>query len=752
MDWAESEELMGIYFTEVDQRSESLMEGAEALIGGSCDPVRFDDLVRDAHTLKGSSHMVGKPEVGDASAVLEHAWKAVRDKAPSNISELGAAMLDLSRMLQSAAREPHGSEGLTASVGALESALADDEKEPPPEGAPGMADLAAEAAEAAPEDGPAYSRAESDTSSVSDASAGPEVATSRPLQGDVAGATSESDISMADFMAPPITGPIRFPSASISPVSGDQVTLGGLLPSLEGELEGSVMRVDTGALYTLINRVVEIGIEIQSLDDLALVSFGGDPARMLAGWRAQIARVSSELSTLKDDAVSLVNLPLSEAIETFPQFVRFLGRRLGKNVRLDITGSDIQIDRQIVDLLREPLRHLIVNAVDHGLEPPTERAAAGKAATGVVRLSAEIEDDRLILAVGDDGRGVDWGAVRRRAEDDGLPSSPSELRSHLLRAGFTTVDGVTDFSGTGEGLALLADAVDEVSGSVMIHSVPGSGTTVMVDLPVSLVLQRIVTVTAADQVFGLSEAAVIDTVTPIAPALRGNGVTNELAFENERIPFVSLSSAVGIIRPSEDTIALILSTRSGLVAVGVGEVLGQRSVAVKSVGPILEGADHIAGAAFLGGGQVLVVVDHNHLGVTARRSPEAPSHRPTVLVVDDSAGVRQLIGATLRGNGFDVELAASGAEAMGLLENRRYHALVVDYSMPGSNGAQVVAAIRATGATLPIVMVSGVAEQEDKATAWEAGVDAYLDKFDLRRGALTESIRRLLTERSSRHV
>ncbi len=738
MDWAESEELMGIYFTEVDQRSESLIEGARALIDGTCDPSRHDDLVRDAHTLKGSSHMVGKPEVGEASAVLERAWKAVRDEDPSNISELGAAMLDLSRMLQSAARESQAPEGLASSAAAVESALADDDKEPPPADAAGTEVETRPAAVGTPD----AVEPPSDHPPVPDVV--PEAAASGP--------TSESDISMADFMAPPITGPIRFPSASLPVVGGEQVTLGGLLPSLEGELEGSVMRVDTGALYTLINRVVEVGIEIQSLDDLALVSFGGDPARMLAGWRAQIARVSSELSTLKDDAVSLVNVPLSEAIETFPQFVRFLGRRLGRNVRLDITGADIQVDRQIVDLLREPLRHLIVNAVDHGLESPTERAAAGKAATGVVRLSAEIEEDRLILAVGDDGRGVDWGAVRRRAEDEGLPSSPSELRSHLLRAGFTTVDGVTDFSGTGEGLALLADAVDGVSGSVMIHSVPGAGTTVMVDLPVSLVLQRIVTVTAADQVFGLSEAAVIDTVTPIAPALRTGGAVSELAFENERIPFVSLASAVGIVRQVEDTIALILSTRSGLVAVGVGDVLGQRSVAVKSVGPILEGADHIAGAAFLGGGQVLVVVDHNHLGVAARRSPELPSHRPTVLVVDDSAGVRQLIGATLRGNGFDVEVAANGAEAMGLLESRRYDALVVDYSMPGSNGAQVVTAIRSTGATLPIVMVSGVAEQEDKAAAWEAGVDAYLDKFDLRRGALTESIRRLLTERSSRRV
>lgn len=702
MDWAESEELTGIYLTEVEQRSANLVAGANALTEGSCDIADHEELVRDAHTLKGSSYVMGRVELGDAAKVLERAWKEVRDKAASHVPQWGPAMLEVTTALQTAAREPDTAPALTAAAERLQSLLDADEPAEPHQ--------------------------------------------------DMPRTTSESDISMDEFMAPPITGPIRFPSAMPVPGSNDQVTLGGLLPSLEGELEGSVMRVDTGALYTLINRVVEIGIEIQSLDDLALVSFGTDPSRMLAGWRAQIARVSDELMSLKEDAVSLVNVPLSDAIETFPQFVRFLGRRLEKNVRLDIEGADIQVDRQIVDLLREPLRHLVVNAVDHGLESPAERVAAGKPATGVVRLSAEIEDDRLILSVGDDGRGVDWGMVRQRAESDRLPSSPSELRSHLLRAGFTTVDGVTDFSGTGEGLALLADAVDEVSGSVMIHSVPGQGTTVMIDLPVSLVLQRIVTVTAADQVFGLSEAAVIDTVSPIGPALRSAATGQELLFENERIPFVSLGPAVGINKPSEDNIALVLSTRSGLVAVGVGEALGQRSVAVKGVGPILEGSDHISGAAFLGGGQVLVVVDHNHLGAVARRAPEPISHRPTVLVVDDSAGVRQLIGATLRGNGFEVEVAANGAEAMGLLENRHYDALVVDYSMPGSNGAQVVKTIRSTGAAIPIVMVSGVAEQEDKAAAWEAGVDAYLDKYDLRRGALNESIRRLLSERSSRHV
>jgi CheY-like chemotaxis protein len=293
--------------------------------------------------------------------------------------------------------------------------------------------------------------------------------------------------------------------------------------------------------------------------------------------------------------------------------------------------------------------------------------------------------------------------------------------------------------------------VDKVSGSVMIHSAENEGTTAMMDVPVSLVLQRIVSVSAGDQVFGVSEAAIIDAVDGLDRVVETPSGHQELQFENEHIPYVSIASATGVGK-GQDNIALILSTRSGLVAAGVGEILGDRSVAVKNVGAILEGADHIAGAAFLGGGTVLVVVDHNYLGAVARSTHDRPVERHTVLVVDDSAGVRQLIAATLRGNGFDVELAASGLEALHLIESRRFDALVVDYSMPGSSGADLVKTARKSGVTLPIVMVSGVAEPEDKAAAWEAGVDAYLDKFDLRSGALTESIRRLLTERSSPYV
>ncbi|NIR35774.1 MAG: chemotaxis protein CheA, partial [Actinobacteria bacterium] len=156
-------------------------------------------------------------------------------------------------------------------------------------------------------------------------------------------------------------------------------------------------------------------------------------------------------------------------------------------------------------LLREPLRHLVVNAVDHGIEPVEHRLGLGKPGIGTVSLVASIADERLSIVVSDDGRGIDWEAVERAARARGLGTSPSELRAHLFLPGFSTVEHPSDFSGTGEGLALIADAVDRVGGSVRIDSETGIGTTVKVDLPASLVLQSVVIVAAGDQFFGVVE-------------------------------------------------------------------------------------------------------------------------------------------------------------------------------------------------------------------------------------------------------
>ena len=286
---------------------------------------------------------------------------------------------------------------------------------------------------------------------------------------------------------------------------------------------------------------------------------------------------------------------------------------------------------------------------------------------------------------------------------------------------------------------------------VTVDSRAGMGTVVTMDLPVSLVLQNIVIIASGDQFFGVAEPAVASATALETSNLRFSDSGREMMFRGEAIPVVSFSRAMGLPESAYERESLVLKTRSGLVAVTVDEIIDRRRVAVKSLGPILEGVDHLVGAAFLGGGEVLVLVDHNHLGGEARRPEARRGNRPRVLVVDDSAGVRQIISATLRGRGFDVTVAPGASEAMQEMRSNPYDALVVDYSMPRSNGVELVRTLRHRGVSMPIVMVSGVADERDKALAWEAGVDAYLDKYDIRQGALVTSLRRLLEEGNGRH-
>lgn len=651
-------ELTRIFREELEERSRRLVMGARELLAGRLSLEEVSDLVRDAHTIKGSAGLLGRDTISQAGAALERLWRRVLDgETPSDATIVA--------MEATAGRLP----------GAFESG---------------------------------------DDAALSEAVA--------RMEGSAAAATPELRA-------------LRPPDAS----------LGGLLTSMTGAVLGDATRVDTAHLYQLINRIVEVALDVDALADLSLVSIeGADPAVFRKTFRKQLQKLSESIQDVQNQAVALANVPFADAVATFPQFVRYLGRRMGKDVRIEIDGLDIQIDRQIVDLIREPLRHLLVNAVDHGIEPPDERVALGKPATGTIKVSAVVEDLRVEVSISDDGAGIDWDRVAEVADEKGIPVMPPDLSPILFHYGFTTRTERTEFSGDGDGLPLAREAVEKVRGAIHISSQRGVGTTATMVLPLSLVLQNVVVVAVGDQFWGIPEAAVEASMPLPAAELTMNGVGKTVSFRSTSIPCISLAVAVGAEQPDDESELLIVSTRAGLVAVTVSEIVDRRRVAVKSLGPILEGASHVTGAAMLGGGQVLVVLDPNFLGVVARQRPRALSDRPRVLVVDDSAGVRQLLSATLAGAGFDVEVAAGAREAVLAMATSGFDALVVDYSMPRSNGVELVRAMRAAEIRVPIVMVSGVATEEEKRAAWDAGVDAYLDKFDLRQGVLTQTLRRLL--------
>lgn len=636
--------------------------GARALADGRLDPARIPDLLRDAHTIKGSAGLLGYTAIREGATRLEVMWRTVSEDMEVS-PETAVKMEALAGRLLAAIDEPES--------GSLEDVL---------------------------------------SIPVVQQSSGP----------------------------PPVESVIELKSPEVG-------SLGGLLTSVSDSLLAGSTRVDTSDLYRLINRIVEVALDAEAIADLSLVSIeGADPERFRRSWRAQLEALSDSITDLQTQAVALANVSFFEAASTFPQFVRYLGRRAGKDVRFEITGHDVQLDRQIVDLMREPIRHLLVNAVDHGIETIEERRAKGKPGTGVIRVAAKVVDEQVKISVVDDGHGIDWAGVAEKAAQMGIPANPDDLAPVLFEPGFSTIAQKTEFSGAGEGLPAAAEAVAQVHGAIVIESDPGLGTTVTMTLPLSMVLQNVVVVAEGDQFWGIPEAAV-EASMPLANAEFSTQTNGSLIkFESAAIPVLALSRAVGSDSEEDASELLVVNTRSGHVAVTVSEIIDRRRVAVKNLGPIIEGNGAISGAALLGGGQILIVLDPDFLGAAARRRPHLVSDKPRILVVDDSAGVRQLLSATLTGAGFDVEVASGAREAMLEVSGERFSAMVVDYSMPRSNGVELVRAMRAADIRIPIVMVSGVANQEEKDAAWQAGVDAYLDKFDLRQGVLTKTLRRLL--------
>ena len=654
-------ELTRIFREELDERSGRLVAGARSLADRTLGANTIPDLIRDAHTVKGSSALLGFDVIKEAGQRLEILWRMIGDGFSPDRDVIVA---------------------MEATAGRLVSIL-DGENESE------LADL-----------------------------------------------IERLDLSLELTEESTQVVPLRQPDAS---------SLGGLLSSVSESLLGGATRVDTGDLYRLINRIVEVALDADALADLSLVSIeGADPGLFKRSWRGQLERLAGSVGDIQDQAVSLANVSFFDAVATFPQFVRYLARRLDKDVRFELTGEDVQLDRQIVDLIRDPLRHLLVNAVDHGIELPEVRVAAGKQATGTIHVHAEVIDERVEVSVSDDGSGVDWDRVAEVAQEQGLAMIPPDFAPVLFHPGMSTSTTVTDFSGEGDGLPEALEAAQQVGGAVHIQSLTRHGTRVTMTLQLSMVLQNVVVVAVGDQFWGLPEAAVEAAMPLSAAELTTTASGRELQFKSGVMPCVSLSLAVGSAQPPDEAELLVVNTRSGRVAVTVSELVDRRRVAVKNLGPILEGAGHITGAALLGGGQVLVVLDPNFLGVVARQRPRIVVDKPRILVVDDSAGVRQLLSATLNGAGFEVEVASGAREAVMAMATDGFAALVIDYSMPRSNGVELVRALRASDVKVPIVMVSGVASQEEKNSAWEVGVDAYLDKFDLRQGVLTKTLRRLI--------
>ena len=529
--------------------------------------------------------------------------------------------------------------------------------------------------------------------------------------------------------------------------------LGGLLGTLDFGGFGETIRVNAAALFRLINEICSLRVDAESLQSAVEQLDGSIDDRpaledSLTSLSGLVATTEKAVIDLQDRAVGLAAAPLSEITGTYPQLVRYLARKAGKDVRFEIVGDHHQVDRQVLERLSDPVRHLLANAINHGVESPAEREAIGKPPTATLSVGFDVVDHRLTVSVEDDGSGIDWSVVREMAVERGLLDEPDSgdleaLRAVLFSPNFSTAQR-GDLVGDGMGLATVAEAVEALHGTFVLRSEAGSGTRLVITVPTSHALQDAVIIRSAGQMWGIPEIAVIDRVPTDSVEFVETPSRTEMIWNGTTIPVTSFAETVGLRALGEPTHVLVVSSPVGPVGFSVEEDLGRRQVAARELGPVLDGVPHLTGAALLGGGDIVVLVDSARLADRTRQVPDPDAPRRRVFVVDDSRGARQVVGGALGSAGFEVDMAGSPTEALSVLAEQQFDAIVLDYVLPTMDGATLVTRVRDLGITAPIVVLSGAATGEDQEKALAAGADAYLDKDDVREGALAALLQELI--------
>jgi two-component system sensor histidine kinase and response regulator WspE len=460
--------------------------------------------------------------------------------------------------------------------------------------------------------------------------------------------------------------------------------------------------------------------------------------------------------------------PFGDGSHGLPRLVRDMARSLGKQARLVVEGEQTDVDRDILEKLEAPLTHLVRNAVDHGLEVPAERNAAGKPETGTVRVQAWHRAGMLSVSVADDGRGIDLDRLRQKVIDRGLNSpdvvrqmTEAELLEFLFLPGFTTASAVTEFSGRGVGLDVVQTTVRRVGGSVRITTTPGRGTTFHLQLPITLSVIRAVVVEIAGEPYAFPHTRIDRLLRVPRGTVRSLEHRQFVTVDGQNVGLVLAGQLLEL--PSEgprghDLPVVLLSDSTGAYGLIVDDFRGEQDLVVRPLDPRLGKVPNLSAAAILDDGGPVLIVDVEDLvrsmdqfiqtGSLRRFEVReaGPARKKRVLVVDDSITVREVERQLLAHRGYDVVVAVDGMDGWNQVRADRFDLLVTDVDMPRMTGIQLVQAVRAEERLrdLPVVIVSYKEREEDRARGLEVGANTYLTKSSFHDNRFVEAIEDLI--------
>ncbi|WP_319580865.1 response regulator [uncultured Methanospirillum sp.] len=467
---------------------------------------------------------------------------------------------------------------------------------------------------------------------------------------------------------------------------------------------------------------------------------------------------------LIDEIKQVILVPASSILEMYPRAARDLAREHGKNVDVTISGADIEIDRRILEELKDPILHIIRNSIDHGIESPDARREKGKPDRGEIRITvSHLRGHQAEIRISDDGGGLEQktilstaisrGIITKEEADDLLPDQINRL---IFRSGLSTSRTVSTVSGRGLGLAIVLEKTEQIGGNVRVESGPG-GTSFVLTLPLSLATFRGIGVTTSRHQYFLPLRSIERAMRIVSDDLKT--IENRTVVEtgDEPLAVVSLAQILGLPDSGiskEKPLHLMVTSAAGVrFGLLVDEVTGAQEIVVKNLGPQLKRIRHISGASITGDGVVIPVINCEDLAATIMGMPHLPqppliqeeqTGQRSILVTEDSITSRMLLKNILEGAGYLVETAVDGVDALIKLKQKPVDLVVSDVDMPRMNGFVLTEKIKADPAfaEIPVILVTSLDSREDREHGITVGATAYLVKSSFDQSNLLEVISR----------
>ncbi|WP_293211403.1 MULTISPECIES: hybrid sensor histidine kinase/response regulator [unclassified Microcoleus] len=541
------------------------------------------------------------------------------------------------------------------------------------------------------------------------------------------------------------------------------------------------LRKNQGQLYNLLEKLQESlsdsVLDQRSEDYLGSARKKANDCRHILSDRLNelelFARRSANLSDRLYREVIASNMrPFADGVSAFGRMLRDLARQLGKQVKFEVVGKSTQVDRDILEKLEAPLTHILRNAIDHGIELPDARLAAGKSAEGTIRLEAAHRGGMLSITVSDDGKGIEPEKLRQKIVTKGMVSAEMaakltepELMDFLFLPGFSTASQVTEISGRGVGLDIVQSMVQEVGGILRATSMPEKGMSFHLQLPLTLSVIRtlLVEISGEPYAFPLTRIDRIVMVESADIAIAEN--RQYFTLDNQNIGLVTAYQVLELAAPPEKLDLLpviIVSDRSSSYGLAVDKFLGERDLVVRPLDPRLGKVADISAAAFMEDGTPVLIIDVEDLvrstdkllaesqlqKVSKTEQTAESTTRKRVLVVDDSITVREVERKLLENQGYEVEIAVNGMDGWNALRTGQFDLVISDVDMPRMTGIELVSQIKNHSAlkSIPVIIVSYKDREQDRIRGLEVGADYYLTKSSFHDDTLLNAVVDLIGE------